>query len=113
MRYAADTTTGHKITLLYSSRAPEEAVFLDEFRGIAERDPGMTVAVTITRPDPAGWTGLTGRVTPDMIREQCGDWQEAIYYVSGPPVMVDGMKDVLVRMGIDQQRVKREVWAGY
>ncbi len=115
MRYSADTSTGHKITLLYSARVPEEALFLDEFRRIAEHDPRMTVAVTITRPDRGQekWTGLTGHVTPEMIKEQCKNWSEAVYYVSGPPVMVDGMKDMLVRMGIDQQRVKREVWTGY
>jgi ferredoxin-NADP reductase len=115
MRYAADASTGHKITLLYSSRVPEEAVFLDEFRRIAKGDPRMTVVVTITRPDRSRekWTGLTGRVTPEMVKEQCKDWAQAVHYVSGPPVMVDGMKNVLVEMGVDQQRVKREVWAGY
>jgi ferredoxin-NADP reductase len=115
MSYAADASTGHKITLLYSCRVPEEAVFLEDFRSMAQKDPRMAVVVTVTRPERSKekWTGLTGRVSPDMIKEQCKDWPEATFYVSGPPVMVDAMKDALVQTGVDQQRVKREVWTGY
>lgn len=114
MRYAADASAGHTITLLYSSRVPEEAIFLDEFRSIAKQNHRMAVVVTITRPGGSGekWTGLTGRVSAEMIREQCGDRSGAIYYVSGPPVMVDSMKNVLLGMGVDQQRIKREAWTG-
>ena len=39
LRYAADARTGHKGTLFYSSRVPEEALFLDEFYAIASKNP--------------------------------------------------------------------------
>jgi ferredoxin-NADP reductase len=115
MHYSAEAGTGHRIALLYSSRVPEETVFLDDFRNIAKKDTRMTVAVTITRPEQSGekWTGLTGRLSAEMVKGQCPDWAEAIYYVSGPPAMVDGIRNVLLGMGIEQQRVRREVWTGY
>ena len=115
MKYSVDASTGHKITLLYSSRVPEEAIFLDELRNLVESDSRMAVIATMTRPDRSGhvWSGPTGRVDQAMIKKQCKDWQEALYYVSGPPAMVEDMRNLLLHMGIIQQRTKQEVWAGY
>ena len=115
MKYSADASTGHKITLFYSGRVPEEAIFLDELRSLVRSDSRMVVVATMTRPDRSGhvWSGPTGRVDQAMIRKQCKDWQEALYYVSGPPAMAEGMRSLLLEMGINQQRIKREVWTAY
>jgi ferredoxin-NADP reductase len=115
LRYAADAPTEHQITLYYSSRAPEEALFLDEFEEIARRRPHTRIVATVTRPDApaAGWKGLTGRLSPDMIKQGCRDWTAALYYLSGPPAMVEGLKNMLEEMGIVRDRVKREIWTGY
>ena len=115
LRYAADARTGHKATLFYSSRVPEEALFLDEFNSIASKDPSIQVVATITRPEQSAqeWEGRTGRLAASAIKETCAYWKEAIYYLAGPPVMVDGMKTMLDEMGIDKARIKQEVWTGY
>jgi ferredoxin-NADP reductase len=115
LRYAADAGTGHKATLFYSSRVPEEALFLDEFYGIASKDPSIEVVATITRPEQSAqkWQGRTGRLAASTIKDACAYWKEAIYYLAGPPVMVDGMRTMLDEMGIDKALVKQEVWTGY
>jgi ferredoxin-NADP reductase len=115
MRYVADAPTGHRVTVFYSSRVPEEALFLEEFEEIAGRLPFITVVTTITRPEQSAtkWSGPTGRLTAQVIKERCKDWSRAIYYVSGPPVMVEGMRVMLGGMEIDQGHIKQEVWTGY
>jgi ferredoxin-NADP reductase len=115
LRYAADAGTGHRISLFYSSRVPEEALFLDEFEEIAAKHVGITVFATITRPEQSAtkWTGPTGRLSGRTIKERCSEWARATYYVSGPPVMVEAMKLLLAEMEIDQGHIKQEVWTGY
>lgn len=116
LRYAADAPTAHRITLFYSSRAPEEALFLDEFQEMMNRRPHTGIVATVTRPDPppsSGWKGLTGRLSPEIIKEGCRDWKGAIYYISGPPGMVEGMRNMLEGMGVSTDRIKREIWSGY
>ncbi len=105
--------TDHRITLFYSSRYPEEAVFLGELEAADAQSPNIAVLPTVTRGVSAGgeWKGLTGRISADMIRDRCRQWHEAHYYLSGPAAMVDGMRAVLDEMGIDRGRIKREIWA--
>ncbi len=115
LRYAADARTGHKGTLFYSSRVPEEALFLDEFNAIASKDPSVQVVATMTRPEQSAqkWEGRTGRLVSATIKEACPYWKEATYYLAGPPVMVDGMRTMLNDMQIDKAKVKQEIWSGY
>jgi ferredoxin-NADP reductase len=113
-RFAADAKTGHRITLFYSSRTPEETPFLEELQRIPEQNQDISVVITMTRApeDQASWTGLRGRLGAETIKEQCPVWDKALYYVAGPPVMADAMKQTLVTMNVPADRIKVEVFAG-
>jgi ferredoxin-NADP reductase len=113
-RYAADAKTGHAITLFFSSKTPEETPFLDELQRIPDQSPGVSVVITMTRApeDPASWTGLRKRLDAGIIKEHCPVWEKALYYMAGPPVMVDAMKQTLVAMNVAADRIKAELFAG-
>jgi ferredoxin-NADP reductase len=113
-RYATDAATGHAITLFYSSRTPEETPFLDEFTAMREQNSRLRVVATMTRlaEGPARWSGLTGRLSAAMIKGQCAAWESAEYYIAGPPVMADAMKQTLEELHIPQGRIKIELFAG-
>ncbi|MCK9227443.1 MAG: FAD-dependent oxidoreductase [Syntrophorhabdaceae bacterium] len=110
-RYAADAKTGHAITLFYSSRSPEETPFLEELLRIPQQNERLAVVVTMTRA-PEDWTGLRGRLDAQTIKEHCPVWEKAVYYVAGPPVMADAMKQTLATMNVPADRIKVELFAG-
>lgn len=112
VKLAADSSTGHRVTLFYSSRVPEEAIFLDELQGIAETHTNINLVVTMTRPDQSSttWTGLAGRLNAAMIRSRCKEWANALYYMAGPPVMIDTMQQILDDMAIPQDKIRTEKW---
>jgi ferredoxin-NADP reductase len=91
---------------------PEEAIFLDELQGIAETHTNINLVVTMTRPEQSSttWTGLTGRLNAAMIRSRCKEWANALYYMAGPPVMIDTMQQILDEMAIPQDKVRTEKW---
>ena len=109
-RYAADAKTGHAITLFYSSRSPEETPFLEELLRIPQQNERLAVVVTMTAPED--WTGLRGRLDAQTIKEHCPVWEKAVYYVAGPPVMADAMKQTLATMNVPADRIKVELFAG-
>jgi ferredoxin-NADP reductase len=113
-RYATDAATGHAITLFYSSRTPEETPFLDELTAMPGQNSRLRVVPTMTRvaEGPARWSGLTGRLSAEMIKGQCAAWESAEYYIAGPPVMADAMKQTLEEMHIPQGRIKIELFTG-
>jgi ferredoxin-NADP reductase len=47
-----------------------------------------------------------------MIKRQCAAWESAEYYIAGPPVMADAMKQTLEELHIPQGRIKIELFAG-
>jgi ferredoxin-NADP reductase len=112
VKHAADTSTGHRMTLFYSSRVPEDAVFLDELQKLADTHINIDLIVTITRPEQSSirWSGLTGRLSAAMIKSSCKEWANAIYFMAGPPAMVGTMQQILDEMTIPPDRVRTEKW---
>jgi ferredoxin-NADP reductase len=113
-RYATDAVTGHQITLFYSGRTLEETPFLEELQHMPEQNSRLRVVATMTRvaEDPKKWSGPTGRLSAAMIKGYCATWGSAEYYIAGPPVMADAMKQTLEEMHIPQERIKIELFAG-
>jgi ferredoxin-NADP reductase len=112
-RYATDAATSHQITLFYSNRTPEETPFLDELTAMPERNNRLRVVATMTRAgEGSKWSGLTGRLGAEMIKGHFSAWESAQYYIAGPPVMADAMKQTLEEMHIPRERIKIELFAG-
>jgi ferredoxin-NADP reductase len=92
--------------LLYSSRTLEDVIYREE---LAEPDAGLEVVLTLTRGAPEGWTGRTGRVDANLLREVA--WpaeEEALAFVCGPTSFVESVAAGLVGLGYDPARVKTE-----
>jgi ferredoxin-NADP reductase len=115
IRFAVDMPTRHEIALFYSSQTPEETPFLKELKQIADENPRISVTPTMTRlrETSTKWTGLTARISAEMIKDRCKTWETATYYIVGPPPMASGMKQMLQEMNIPATRIKMELFAGY
>ncbi len=115
LRHAAQARSGHRITLFYSNRKPEEAPFLDELLGMAREGEGIDVVATMTRMNESSrsWDGPTGRLNPEMIRAGLPEWESALYFLAGPPPMVEAMQGTLAEMGIAGDQVRPELFSGY
>ena len=95
-------------TLIYSVKTPENIVYKKELIGLQKS--GLRLFITITRPENSGWTGLTGRIDKKMISETVGDLSDAVFYMCGPPEMVESTVKILEELGIPKERINREQW---
>jgi ferredoxin-NADP reductase len=112
---AARNTLPHRIYVIYSSRTPQDAPFLDELKTLESKNPKYALIPTMTAPDlPATqWDGTRGRITADMLRSLLVDLQKPVFYVSGPPNMVSGLRSILVEAGVNEDNIRFEEFAGY
>ncbi len=98
------------VRLLYSARSLADVIYRDE---LDRQGAGVEVIYTLTRQQPAGWTGHRGRVDKTMLEEVA--WppdQEALAYVCGPTPFVETVASSLVNLSYPAQRVKTERFGG-
>lgn len=105
----------HKIFLFYSNRRPEDAPFLDELLDIEKENPNFKSIATMTDMEKSKemWAGETGYITKEKIAKYVPDFNNAIYYLAGPPAMVAAMRKMINEAGILDDYVKTEEFAGY
>ena len=118
VRRAADENLGHRILLLYANRRPEDAPFLDELYELERKNRRFTFVPTMTRisDSRALWTGEIGRIDAGMIlrhTKRSATHANAIYYIAGPPQMVAGLHAIVSSLGIDDDDIRTEDFAGY
>ena len=95
--------------LLYSSHSYEEVIYRDELELLVRSSALLEVAQTLTREQPAGWTGYHRRVDTDMLREVA--WpldQRQLTFICGPTPFVETAAASLVSLGHEPGRIKTE-----
>ena len=92
--------------LLYSSRSLMDVIYRSELDVPAD---GLAVCYTLTRSQPAGWTGYGRRVDQPMLAEVAWPVAQApLAYVCGPTSFVEAVAAGLVTLGYPEHRVKTE-----
>jgi ferredoxin-NADP reductase len=92
--------------LLYSSRSLDDVIYRAE---LAEPDRGLEVVHTLTRSQPAEWTGYARRVDAELLREVAWPAEaRPLAFVCGPTSFVETVAGTLVDLGYAPTRVKTE-----
>jgi ferredoxin-NADP reductase len=96
-------------TLLYSSRSVDDVIYRPELDAMAGRDRNLRVLHTLTRSQPAGWTGHRGRIDRSLLAEACfAPAQSPRIFVCGPTPLVESVARFLVELGHDPLAIKTE-----
>lgn len=93
-------------TLLYSSRTIGDVIYREELDGLND---GVRVVHTLTREQPAGWTGYARRIDEPMLAEvlaQAG--RDSLVYVCGPTLLVEAAASGLASLGLPAARIRTE-----
>ena len=93
--------------LLYSSRSLEDVIYRDELEKLP--GDGFEVVHTLTREQPAGWTGYSRRIDPELLAEVAWPVEdEPKVFVCGSTRFVDAAADGLVGLGYDPRWIRTE-----
>jgi ferredoxin-NADP reductase/predicted pyridoxine 5'-phosphate oxidase superfamily flavin-nucleotide-binding protein len=104
-------TTDSRVALIYGNRSERDIIFADALTDLCAAYPGrLAVRHVLSRPSPS-WTGLTGRLDPQLLRRELDSLSIAPsshYYICGPEGLMDSARTVLVDSGVDPSRIHRE-----
>jgi ferredoxin-NADP reductase len=114
LTYATEEKLRHLIVLFYANRNLEDAAFIDALWRLEPENPRFRLVPTLTRAAIAnGWKGTTGYITPEMLLTHVGTSRGPIYYIAGPPAMVAATRRTLSEVGVDEDDIRTEEFAGY
>ena len=115
VRQAAHESWRRAIALVYANRTPRSAAFLAELQQLARATDRLRLVATMTAVDPArdAWDGETRPIGVPLLRDAASSLHSPLYYLAGPPGMVEGVSKVLTLAGIAEEDVRTETFYGY
>lgn len=107
-RDLAATHDPRPLTLIYADRTARQLAARSELEALA-RAPGRTLHLVLAEP-PAGWSGLRGRLDAANLRACLprDDARAWLYFVCGPPAMIDAVELALARLGVPLRQIASE-----
>ena len=112
---AAHRKLPQHIVLFYTNRRPEDAPFLSELQALEAQNANYKFIGTMTNMDnsTAAWQGERGFIDVEMLDRYLKTTSSPIYYIAGPPIMVNALHTMLQKAGIDDDDIRTEEFAGY
>lgn len=99
------------MTLMYSNRS--QIPFKPELDVLAARNRNLDVQYTLTRPE-GDWDGAIGRIDRNYLEDQVRrQGRDSNYYIVGTPGMVQATRQNLIDLGVPEERIHVEAFAGY
>lgn len=101
IRYATEEKLAHPITILYANRNEENVVYLEELTAIAKQNPRFLLK------------NKFGRIDANFIQQSVKNLAEPVWYIVGLPAMVAEMRNLLLHLGVSEEKVYFEDFTGY
>lgn len=99
--------------LFYGNRNLPATAFYDELTDLAARDQQFHFIPVLSDDVPADWGGEKGRIDATLIKKHLAEPKSAVFYSSGPPAMVSAMVGIAESLGVAEEQIKTEDFAGY
>jgi len=113
IEWATEQKLPHKLYLFYSNRTPEETAFLHRLESWACVNFNFKLIATVTASKDPSWPHEFGRINEEMLTKHLREIQNSVYYLCGPPPMVAAMRQLLDELGVSEDNLKTEEFAGY
>lgn len=114
IKYLIDKNEKRTVTLLYSNKTMADIAYREVFDEAEKRLNIKTVyALTDIENIPVDWKGCCGFITADIIKKEIPDYEDRIFYLSGPHGMVVSFEKVLKDLGVSKWNIKKDFFPGF
>jgi ferredoxin-NADP reductase len=114
LKYLIDNKEKRDVALFYSNKTASEIIYKEVFDE-AKNKLDIKTFYTLTDAEriPAGWRGHKGHFDPETIKKEMPDFNERMFYISGPRSMVVAFQGVLKAMGLRKSQIKTDFFPGF
>jgi predicted ferric reductase len=109
LRTYADRKGKKPLLLIYANNTLADITFYEELNEL-ESKLDLKVVHVLAKPDK-GWAGEKGFVTPEVLdRHLPENKQELMYYLCGPPIMMDAVEKALRNVKVPFENIEMELF---
>ncbi|MBI2670918.1 FAD-dependent oxidoreductase [Candidatus Woesearchaeota archaeon] len=106
IRHVKERNLKNKITLIYSCKTKNDIIYHNEIKNIKNHLKNFDFYITLTQDNE--WNGLKGRVDFDMLKSIIDDFDNKLFYICGPPLMVLDISKMIQSLGVEKEKIKIE-----
>lgn len=101
--------------LIYSNKRPEDAAFLNELQEMSTKLARFKLIATMMDIVMSNrqWDGHVGTINENLTASVVDREASPVYYLVGPPGLVEALRDMLNRMGVVDDDIRSEEFYGY
>lgn len=109
LRYMNDRGLGLKILLLWANRTESDILFNEELAALEQKIPSLKVVHVLSRQE--SWEGEKGHVDREKLKKFVEDFAEPVFFVCGPPAMMQAVESTLRSLGVPPGKICTERFA--
>lgn len=111
IKYLTDTQKVADIVLLYVVSDPTDLAYTQELKeAVAVGIKTIPIVTDLSYQAPGV---VTTKLSVSSLNQLIPDYNERIFYISGPNNMVDGTKHYLRQLGVHRRHIKTDHFSGY
>lgn len=111
---ASDKQIPADMILLYSSRTPDYLIFRSDFELMGRAHHRLNIIYTLTHCDERVQGCRVGYINAEMVKKEVPDYAQRVFYICGPPGMVQAMRQMLLtKLFVSQEKIVTEDFVGY
>ena len=97
------------LQLIYGSATLDDVIFRDALAELERENEHLSITHVISDP-PSGYQGEQGFISEQVIRRTVGNIEDKTFFLCGPPVMYNFCRAELEKLGVDNKRIRKEVF---
>lgn len=107
-----NTKDTRSFILFYANKTAKEIAYKDFFDE-ASKVIDLKVYYSVSDENEKNWGGIRGRLSKDLLIKLVPDLMQRIFYLSGPELMVEGYKKLLLSMNVSRGNIKTDYFPGF
>lgn len=101
------------VLLFYSNQTEQDIAFKEELDYWQGTNSNIRIFYNVTEYQPKDKNCIFGRINKDLLLDKIKDFRERVFFIFGPPKMVEAMNNLCVELGCDKVNIKTESFLGY
>lgn len=111
LRWAFEQNKPYKFTVIYSDNEVVSMAFLDELKQMDQAHDNLELVCSVTQDE--SWQGEKRHVDSQFVKDHIDNIDGHLYYISGPPKIVELVSASLKNAGIPEDSIKTDSFSGY